>query len=165
MQQREDSITIRRVNDLPETPAPTECGGGTHVRWDKSASWCQCGAYRYTRVRYSPHQGAGESLRRLKQIARRQLSGAHVSPEARATVERARLAYHATMAEQACHAYVNDAIKLGEEDRLPGRDRLYVAVGDLARWLRGEPDYATATASTTLDAPPADGHRGNDLAA
>lgn len=118
--------------------------------------------FKWRKVRYLPHQNVREAARRLKQISRQQLAGSAVSPEARETAERLRLAVAITNAEASCHDYVNEAIEAGDEDRLPGRDHLLVAVIDLARWLRGEAPIETASTSVMLGA---SGLRGDDLAA
>lgn len=165
-------VTIRRLNDdqddtavAPEGPIVMQPGPS-----DTTAPKLDPARWRWRRQKYARHQNTREAMRRLRQVARRQLSGSVVSPGAAAVGARVRLIYAATAAELACHNYINEAITLGEEDRLPGRDHLFVAVSDLARWLRGDEQLPNATCTTSAVGvvpvrPTAIRDRGDDIAA
>lgn len=143
-------VTAKRVND-PSKSKPLDPS-----------------RFRWRRVRYLPHQNVREAARRLKQITRQQLTGAVVTSEARVTAERLRLFVEVSRAERACNDYVNQAIVSGDEDRLPGRDHLFVAVSDLRQFLSGHAPIETASTSAGVlgaSAAAAGGDRRDDVAA
>jgi len=128
---------------------PVDCMGHLHTL-NPSTGRCYCGARKYKQIRVYSGQGNRSRIRRLRQVASGQLSGG-VTPEARETAQRIAFGIAVEQAKAAVFAF----LCASESD---GRERLYDAVRELARWVRGELDddnEATASTSARIDDAPA----------